>query len=419
MFIKNEVNKIIFYFLSALPISMIIGSTISLINIVIFSLLFIIIYISEKDKSFLKTTPIKLMLLLYFYLIFNSLISQNYQVGLARNLGFLRFLFLFICINYYFYKYNNPNNFFSIWMVVILLVIIDVFIEFSTGSNIFGWGAIEIDGVLQPNGKRVVSFFKDEPIVGSYLSGFIMIIFGFLLQKLKYKNYLPWLFILLSFSAILISGERSTLIKVFLGLTLMLLFFDFINIKKKLVIVVFTILSLIVIFNQSDYLKMRYFDQFILNFTTKEKLQKFIDKSDYFKLYRSGFAVYKNYQVFGVGNKNYRVETCKDFEKNKKYNYVCQTHPHQIYIELLSEHGIVGTLILLSIFFILIFKILTNIFISKNYIQIGSFCFVVFTFTPLLPSGALFSNFNSIILWLNISIMFAVCKKTNIFSIKT
>ena len=108
---------------------------------------------------------------------------------------------------------------------------------------------------------------------------------------------------------------------------------------------------MILLVSQSNYLKTRYFNQFIVHFTSKEKLQKFIHKSDYFMLYKSGIAVYKNYPIFGVGNKNYRVETCNDKNDNNKYNYYCLTHPHQIYIEFLAEHGIVGTLILLSVFY--------------------------------------------------------------------
>ena len=30
------------------------------------------------------------------------------------------------------------------------------------------------------------------------------------------------------------------------------------------------------------------------------------------KLYNSGYNVFKNNPIFGVGNKNYRVETCSD-----------------------------------------------------------------------------------------------------------
>ena len=37
-------------------------------------------------------------------------------------------------------------------------------------------------------------------------------------------------------------------------------------------------------------------------------------------------------------------------------DYFINNHPHQVYIEFLAEHGIVGTIILLSIIFTLIFK---------------------------------------------------------------
>jgi hypothetical protein len=35
----------------------------------------------------------------------------------------------------------------------------------------------------------------------------------------------------------------------------------------------------------------------------------------YFHLYKSGFEVFKNNKFFGVGNKNYRVETCEENQK--------------------------------------------------------------------------------------------------------
>ena len=115
-------------------------------------------------------------------------------------------------------------------------------------------------------------------------------------------------------------------------------------------------------------------------------------------------------------NKNYRFETCKNSDEQLKFGYKCLTHPHQLYFEFLSEHGLVGTILILSIFFYLMFKILKSILLSKNYIQIGAFIFVLINFTPLLPSGSFFSDFNITLFWLNFSLMFACNKKTNIFA---
>ena len=99
--------------------------------------------------------------------------------------------------------------------------------------------------------------------------------------------------------------------------------------------------------------------------------------------------------------------------QNEKYS--CSTHPHQIYFEFLSEHGLVGTIILLSAFFYLIFRYLKIIIFSKNLVQLGSFIYLVTVFLPLLPSGAFFNDFNSTLFWINLSILYASNSQTNIF----
>ena len=188
---------------------------------------------------------------------------------------------------------------------------------------------------------------------------------------------------------------------------------DLFKTKTKLIILllIFTILSITI--SQSNYLKNRYLGQFLLNFNSKENINEFVNKNLYFQIYKSGISVFKNYPTFGVGNKNYRVETCENLKLNNDYR--CITHPHQIYIELLSEHGLFGTVIFLGLIFLLMFKFLRNLIISKNYIQLGTFLFLLTVFTPILPSGSFFADFNANIFWINFSILFACTKETNIF----
>ena len=103
--------------------------------------------------------------------------------------------------------------------------------------------------------------------------------------------------------------------------------------------------------------------------------ENFLRDNIYIKHYKSGYAVFKNHPLFGVGNKNYRIETRK-INIQKKTIY--QIHiPHQIYFELLSEHGIIGTIIFLSIIFFLIFSKLKNLYSFKKFST---------TWSILLPS---------------------------------
>ena len=69
------------------------------------------------------------------------------------------------------------------------MVLIDVYIERFTGSNILGFGKLEIDGIPQPYANRVISFFRTEPIAGAYLSGFCFIVTGYILNYLKPKKF--------------------------------------------------------------------------------------------------------------------------------------------------------------------------------------------------------------------------------------
>ena len=155
-------NKIILnYFLilfSLIPVTIISGSAVSLINILLIDLSFIILIIYKKNFNFLKNKTIIYFLILYIYLIFNSFISIDYSVGIFRNLGFLRIIILFLAFNYFFQDEKFLKKVFNFWLVAILIVLIDVLIESFTGKNILGFGELY--------GDRIVSFFKDEPIVG-------------------------------------------------------------------------------------------------------------------------------------------------------------------------------------------------------------------------------------------------------------
>lgn len=413
-------NKIFFILMSLYPLSIIAGPLISLINTLSIIFIYMLFFFRENHYKFLiKNESLKILFGIYVYLIFNSLFSINYEIGFSRNFGFLRLILLFIAINYFFYISKTNLKIFYTWTLVFFVFVFDVYFERFSGANVFGWGPQEIDGVFQPYGSRVMSFFKDEPIAGSYLYGFIFLVSGYVLQFFKNKtkgNFLSLFLILCFLLSVIATGERANSIKVTFGIVLLVLIIDIIKPKTKILILTILIGSIILLITNSNYLKNRYVGQFY--YYLSEKDSKAINKSLYYKLYRSGFNVFKNSPLFGVGNKNYRIEACGDVKKVIEFNYKCTTHPHQTYIELLSEHGFIGTLILLASFFLLIFKNLKKIIFSKNYIQIGSFIYLLSVFLPLLPSGSFFSDFNITFFFINLSFLYAVNQNTNIFFVE-
>ena len=112
-------------------------------------------------------------------------------------------------------------------------------------------------------------------------------------------------------------------------------------------------------------------------------------------MFSTGLKVFNNNKLFGVGPKNFRTE-CKD--KKIIFEIILVTHPHNTYIQLLSETGIFAFLIIFSLFVWLVIKSI-NIFISKvkrnkifkDEIICIYACFLM-TLWPIVPTGSFFTN---------------------------
>ena len=413
--IKTNIPKILF---SILPISIIIGSSASLINTVLFSLCFVLIYFNKNDIKIYDFKPVLLLIILNLYLIFNSFISIDMMSGIFRNFGFVRFILFFVMVNYLFSINEKNLDIFKIWTIIFFIVLIDIYIERFTGSNIFGFGKIEIDGIRQPHGQRIISFFRNEPIAGSFICGFSFMIFGYILNFFKSKKFLKifgFLVILFCLVGIMLTGERSNSLKALIGIVIFISVIDYIKLKQKILIFIAFFAIFFFAINFSDYLKLRYIDQIYNKIKSKDERKEYLDNSIYITLYKSGLYVFKNNPWFGVGNKNYRIETCDTKKNSIQKEYRCLTHPHQVYIEMLSEHGIIGTIIIMLIIFHLTFRIIGKIILSRNYIQAGCLVFLLINFIPVLPSGAFFNNYSITLFMINFSLMYAVIKNKYFF----
>ena len=402
--LNKNINNFFYILFSIIPISILIGPAASLLNILLIDFCFLALIIFKKDYSFLKSDVIKYLFILYVYLLFNSLISIDQKIGFFRNFGFIRFIILFVAFNYFFNQKNFLKNVLIVWSLILSFILIDIFFETFMGHNLAGFES--------PYRGRIVSFFKEEPVVGGFVNSFYLIIVGFLFMNFKdlNKNYIL-IFSIVFFIAIFITGERANSIKALAGFLVFYLLFKEYNFKKKISILISILLLIITLILNSQFLKSRFVSQ------TKHIL---FENNLYSKLYKSGFEVFKNYKVFGVGNKNYRVETCTNINLDieKKDLYFCNTHPHQIYIEMLAEHGIIGSIFIFFIFYKIIFSKIFIVFKERNYVQIGSLIYLIFTFTPLLPSGAFFSDYMLTLFMINIAFFYCSIEKLNIFNKK-
>tara|TARA_A100001015_G_C14828188_1_gene647525 strand:+ start:194 stop:751 length:558 start_codon:yes stop_codon:yes gene_type:complete len=138
----------------------------------------------------------------------------------------------------------------------------------------------------------------------------------------------------------------------------------------------------------------------------------YIKKTEYGKIYSSAYNLYLQKKIFGVGNKNFRILCEKNFKQ--KYPFTqnlketkCNTHPHQIYLEILVEHGIFGMTIFLISLILFVYRNLIFVLKEKDYLLTSLFFSTLIIFIPILPGGSFFTSFNANIFWLNLGFFYS------------
>lgn len=395
--ISYNLTKINFFLILLLPFALLLGTFASEVVIFLSTLLFLIKSYFEKKWQWTKSTEFKFLLLIWCYLILNSILANNIHLSLSRGVFFFRFILLIFVISDILKNEKFKETIFVSWIVLTIFISIDIYIEFFFEKNLLG-NSSDYPG-------RIASFTGKELKVGGYLIAILLTSFSFFLNKnLNIKKYIILLSCLIgAVVAVIMTGERSNSIKAVFVFILLLLLLKKHQLIKYAALVLFLIILIIGILNINK-IKYRYTD-IINNISNPTILLK---DSLHGAHYSTAWKIFKNYPYFGVGNKNFREE-CQNkiyFDKNYKYTESrCSTHPHQVYLELLSELGIIGTLLI--VFFIIFISAKSFLIYFKNYnlLILAPTLYIISIFIPLIPSGSFFTSFGATLFWLNIGII--------------
>ena len=214
------------------------------------------------------------------------------------------------------------------------------------------------------------------------------------------------------------SGDRSEFfitIIVFILLIINIKYFK--EIKLRLAVII--PLILVAIFFLFSSINQKYSTDIYENIKKVGTDRNLIISYHHEAMFKSSIKMFLAKPLLGHGSKMFR-QLCnhEDYVVNIEgrdvdiSNHSCSTHPHNIYLELLAEQGIIGFLIVFSLFIYFFIKLLMNSYYSLFGIynklisdpQIYLISIMIIYLFPLNVSMSFFNNWSSILFYFTLGI---------------
>jgi O-antigen ligase len=400
-------EKVLFFLVITFPIIIPLGSlainiTTALLSVITF------FYLFRNFQTLNHIKKIIIYIIIFFlFILLNTLIQFiNFKI-LFKTFANFRYLFLTLAVFLVLERlsYNQKTFYYSLNLIVVSLICLDIFYQFIFYQNILGFSPGMCTSDLPIKCLRFSGVFGDELIAGSYLSQIGLLIFILFMNSNIISHYFfikSFLLLFFLVITILLTGERSALL-IFTFFTFFFFFF-----KKKLInFLILSIFFIFFIFFLSQKVESIN-DRFVVSFKSlgwgvisdKEMGLKKITQNPWSLHYYAAIELFLEKPLIGHGPKSFRIKcenTKIDKDTRDRIHYyrdyrACSTHPHNYLLEFISENGIIGGLFFIGLFFFIFFSI------YKKYkipilISIGSLILAIIL--PFRPSGSFFSTFNA------------------------
>lgn len=419
----EKINLILRLALLSFPILIILGPFALNCFSVIFSIYAITNY--REFKFFDKTILIFFSTFIFLLFPFESIDFDN---AFLKYLSFFRFILMLFGVIIFLKKENNKNNIFvkiyQVYVIILTIITIDVLVEYFSGYNLLGYSSEYVG--------RISSFTNDELIIGYIFSFLVLFTLIFIFQKTNHLIFFIFLCIFITISFLI--GERSNFVK--LTLLMMVFSFTYLFYLNK-----FRIKRLLAIISIFCILLIPFF-QITKDTTQGKKLFDIIDrlivyennkitlnvKDEFFNTrhaphYITAYKIFLDNPIFGIGINNFYLESSKikykikskcdeeDKEKHRCKYQASSNHPHQIYLEIISEVGLTGLLYFVFIFFFPVYISFKSLIKNKEINVLSHLLLHLFFIFPILPSGSFFGTNYGVPFWFNLSILLYLSNK--------
>jgi hypothetical protein len=398
------------------PIFLLTGPAIPDISLVIVCIFFLFYFFKNKNL-YLSNNFFNLSIMFWIILFLLNLISLNFYKSLSESIIFLRMLLLPIIMYLWLLKDNNHIKIILLIILISNLIVIgDTLYQFFNYHPFDGFGEGFFNRKAEFYGRLSGPFLDMVP--GSYIAKFF--IFGFLGLIIFIKKKITLLFFSILYLTIcgyitFISGERMALATFLLAMSIGILILKSYRLLFSISLF-FLFTTVFITYNTHDHYKNftvlesnsghlgliieKYdpeCDQSIncskiirLQPSISEVLKNF-SNSAYYETFSLSLEMIKVYPWTGIGMNNFNFG-CLNIEIFKKER--CWSHPHNFYLQWLTENGIIGFILFITYIFFIFYKVLQ----SDSNITYNKYSFIALSviFWPIMSTGSLLKNWHGI-----------------------
>ncbi len=386
-------DRISFVLLCAMPLLLAVtraGADIAVSAIAVF---FLIQCALRHDFSCFKKPELVAMLALWGYLVCQSLLLSDSSTAL-RSLAWLRFVLLYAAVTHW--LLISPAR---IWLLAkftaatLLLLMVDTYWQYLHG--------ISLSGREYPHENRLGGPMTHPNIANLMLKTFLPVagIWAWWVSSRR-QNYLHMAFavgVALLFVLVLLSGERSSSLLMLLAIASICVGFFIYDARLRqqvlLAALLFSVLLIIIIATQ-DVVHMR----------AAHLISQLSDLggSVYGQLFIAAFHFWQTSPVFGLGAGEFKY-ACEPAMALLHTTY-CDVHPHNIYLEWLSETGTIGAALFITAMGLVVKSVWQQRQSAPLMLWLFPMVALVVVLWPAIVTQSIFSNWPAMLFWYSLSI---------------
>lgn len=363
--------------------------------VVTVDLAFLIRCTVTRDWSWLRPFWSRAIIAFWGTTFISAVFSELPQTAAMESLIWVRFPLLVFAAAFWLTNYRHVLRLLLLFTglgLVLMFVILtaEIALNYDYWAGDFGMSAR-------------LSWPYGDPVSGNYIAKFGLIVAVWAVAGVsgsdRVKQIVGCLISLLMIVFVTLTGERINTLLVFCTASLTLLWLN----PKRIWFVVPALLGISSALIAAIFSNNKMFEKF-----TSSLWQGLfnVNESGYLQLWGTGLELFKSSPITGLGTGMFRF-LCDENNLRDLSFARCDNHPHQYYIQVLAETGLIGFLA----FIVMVCAIIHAVWAygRKTSCLFSKVCFIVplALFFPLQSTADVFGQWVNSMLWYSVALSFA------------